>query len=126
MASTSSSTTILLEAQAPDYNSEATVTMTLRFASGAQEPCVTRVSCAFCRPCDAAAASLETYAYTFSNLTTYATSLEYHCGLGREFVTGQGGSTVATQNMTCQWNQTWSPTSTLSSCTCKRCSILDI
>jgi hypothetical protein len=46
--------------------------------------------------------------------------LEYKCPIAREFLLDPGtGLTVASQNISCLWNKTWSPKTTFTACVCE-------
>jgi len=57
-------------------------------------------------------------AFQLKNLTKFGTRLEYQCPRAREFFANDT-STVKSQNISCLWNQTWSPGVTFPSCVCK-------
>ena len=40
----------------------------------------------------------------------------YRCGSAREFLNNDGESHIPSLSMTCQWDKTWAPTSTLTTC----------
>ena len=45
----------------------------------------------------------------------YAFLTRYYCGSAREFLESEGGHSPS-KSMTCQWDKTWAPTSTLTTC----------
>jgi hypothetical protein len=89
-----------------------------------QEPCLIFLTCDNCvngdGSCDAFKSTYSSNATSVQNLTRYATSLEYNCGLGKEFVhptiTGQ---TIASHTISCTWERAWFPTGAMLNCTCK-------
>ena len=99
------------------------LTMTVTFPPGSYEPCIVYSTCTNCysaSECQLAKQNFTSNAFTFRNLTKFATLLEYQCPIAREFYVTDA-STVKSQNITCLWNQTWSPGVTFPTCVCKIC-----
>ena len=68
-------------------------------------------------PTEARTTNLVNYS-NFSNTLipkNYMANLTYHCGTGREFKLPDESHTP-TESMTCQWDKTWTPTSTINTC----------
>ena len=56
----------------------------------------------------------------FRNLTVYGTDLQYKCPLARHFdLNGDGTVIDPTVNLTCNWDQTWTPITEMPGCVCK-------
>jgi len=99
------------------------LTMTVTFPNGSYEPCIVYSTCTNCYntgECQSAKQNFTLNAYTFRNMTKFGTLLEYQCPIAREFYVTET-STVKNQNITCLWNQTWSPGVTFPTCVCKIC-----
>ncbi len=89
------------------------------------EPCISFVVCSNCPDGDEECVTETSASYiddpmSYRNLTTYGTELQYRCPLAKEFNLHNNYShTESSINMTCQWNETWTPLSTLPDCVCK-------
>ena len=96
--------------------------MTVTFENGTLEPCIVFSSCTNCynaEECLAAKSNFSDNAFQLTNLTKFGTVLEYRCPPAREFYLADTGSTVLSQNISCEWNKTWSPGVDFPPCTCK-------
>ncbi len=89
------------------------------------EPCLVSVLCDTCLkdPDCELKTGLDEFVgnpLDYRALTAYNTELEYHCPLAREFDVHENGThTSDTFNLTCNWNQTWTPAYALPECICK-------
>ena len=88
------------------------------------ESCLIFTSCEMCstdEECEDLDEDFDLNAIHKLNVTKYGSEIEYECGLGKKFEVDVGnGSTIfePTQTMSCQWDETWSPTDTLNTCKC--------
>ena len=59
--------------------------------------------------------------FSHRNVTTYGSYLQYRCPIAREFdVRNDITDTEATFNMTCKWDETWTPAvDEVPTCVCK-------
>ena len=90
------------------------------YGGGTNEPCLIHSSCNFCdtaADCDSHKKVIDTNATSLQLVNRYNAHLEYFCGLGMEFKTG--GSTKTSHSMACGWDGQWSPSASLSECTCE-------
>ena len=97
--------------------------MTVTFPPGSYEPCIVYSTCKNCYSpgdCQLAKQNFTSNAFQYQNLTKFGTQLEYQCPIAREFY-ATDTTTVKSQNITCLWNQTWSPGVTFPTCVCKIC-----
>ena len=56
-----------------------------------------------------------------TDLISYGSVLQYRCGLARSFYDPESESLYEERNMTCNWNQTWTPRDTLDPCVWTAC-----
>ena len=121
LTTTDSSTSLLLEAKLPAASSYK-LTMTVTFENGTFEPCIVASTCTNCYnadECQEAKNNFSDNAFKLRNQTKYGTVLEYRCPPAREFLVADNGSTVLSQNISCEWNKTWSPGVVFPPCACK-------
>ena len=99
------------------------LTMTIAVPTGDPNPCLIQFTCDYCDTtvqCDTITDNFTTNAWQFQPLTKYGTTLEYKCTLGQEFLVPLlNGKTQKSINMTCAWNEQWTPNENLYNCTCK-------
>ncbi len=124
---TSSANTLIVEAGLSPTINDNFYDMRVTSETGGQEPCLIFVSCSHCQTtdntCDEMRAHYHANATQLQNMTRYASTVEYKCGLGMEFKLS-GSATQATQTMSCAWDQTWKPRDTLYPCDCKSSQLL--
>ena len=83
-------------------------------------PCLIKAHCQTCDndvSCLEAADALLKTPLASRNVTTFGSNLQYQCRPGMEFE--NVGTTVPTFNISCQWDETWTPRDTLPKCICK-------
>ncbi len=105
-------------------NAIAQLRLMARHEPDEDEPCLSSVLCQDCiNDQDCVQSSMNDFVddpMTHRNLTVFQTELQYQCPLGREFdVHGDGSFIWPTYNITCNWNQTWTPSNVLPNCVCK-------
>jgi hypothetical protein len=114
ISDTPSDTSLLLEttlaSQSLHNNFEIIITSNI----SDYEPCLIQSMCENCSledgSCTVHRNAFVSGPYRVSQTTQFGSSLEYRCSLGKEFRLIRGGGIVPSHNVTCDWNEMWTPT----------------
>ncbi len=91
-------------------------------ANTTYRPCLIDIYCQTCdvNSCDSRLNNFLEVPFDQRNITAYGAELQYQCPFGMEFENPDNTiDSVPAYNLSCHWNQTWTPADTLPNCICK-------
>ena len=120
MSPTNSSTTLLFDTDLAAGGGDNIIKIKITTTLPDPEPCLVHITCDFCLDtvCPDVEYNFTANMFDFQNLTKFGSKLEYACSNGKDFEVS--GAIQETYEIECLWNGSWTQSTLLPNCVCKK------